>query len=192
VPYCQNNNVVTSTSPAVDKNDGTWIVRRGVANNACVSFESRDFPGDFLRHFNFQLLRQPNDGTAVFRADATFCPQAGLSGQGTSFASFNFPTRFIRHFNNTVFIASNAGRTRSTRPPRGGGRELGRQLALDAVAELETLGVHIVADSPHAAGKSGEIDLKVAVGGEGTADEESGKRRRLRIGARIGIRPLVT
>jgi hypothetical protein len=48
-------------------------------------------------------------GSALFRADATFCPQAGRSGQGTSFASFNFPTRFLRHFNNTVFIASNGG-----------------------------------------------------------------------------------
>jgi hypothetical protein len=74
-----------------------------------VSFESRNFPGDFLRHFNFQLFRQPMDGTAVFRADATFCPQAGQSGQGTSFASLNFPTRFLRHFNNTVYIASNGG-----------------------------------------------------------------------------------
>lgn len=109
----QNNTVVTSViaagSAALDKDDGSWIVRRGLANNACVSFESRNFPGDFLRHFNFQLLRQPMDGSAQFRADATFCPQAGQSGQGTSFASFNFPTRFIRHFNNQLFIASNGG-----------------------------------------------------------------------------------
>ena len=109
----QNNNavtsVITSSSSALDKNDSTWIVRRGLANNSCVSFESRNFPGDFLRHQNFQLRRQPMDGTALFRADATFCPQAGRSGTGTSFASFNFPTRFIRHFNNTVYIASNGG-----------------------------------------------------------------------------------
>ncbi|MFL6145022.1 MAG: alpha-L-arabinofuranosidase B [Labedaea sp.] len=101
--------VIASGNPAVDKNDASWIVRRGLANNACVSFESRNFPGDFLRHSNFQLFRQPMDGTALFRADATFCPQAGRSGQGTSFASFNFPTRFLRHFNNTVFIAANGG-----------------------------------------------------------------------------------
>ena len=87
----------------------TWIVRRGLANNSCVSFESRNYPGDFLRHSNFQLRRQPMDGSALFRADATFCPQAGQSGSGTSFASFNFPTRFIRHFNNTLYIASNGG-----------------------------------------------------------------------------------
>ncbi|HVQ93038.1 MAG TPA: alpha-L-arabinofuranosidase B [Mycobacteriales bacterium] len=109
----QNNNAITSVvaagSSAVDRSDATWIVRRGLANNSCVSFESRNFPGDFLRHSNFQLFRQPMDGTALFRSDATFCPQAGRSGQGTSFASLNFPTRFLRHFNNTLFIASNGG-----------------------------------------------------------------------------------
>jgi hypothetical protein len=109
----QNGNVVTSvitsTSAQLDKDDGTFIVRRGLANNACVSFESRNFPGDFLRHQNFQLHRQPDDGSALFRSDATFCPQAGKNGQGTSFASVNFPTRFLRHFNNTLFIASNGG-----------------------------------------------------------------------------------
>jgi hypothetical protein len=109
----QNNAVVTSvlsgSSPALDKADGSWIVRRGLASSSCVSFESRNYPGDFLRHFNFQLYRQPMDGTALFRADATFCPQAGRSGTGTSFASYNFPARFLRHYNNTLYVASNGG-----------------------------------------------------------------------------------
>ena len=101
--------LISSTSSTTDKDDGTWIIRRGLANNACMSFESRNFPGDFLRHQNFQVFRQPNDGSTLFRADATFCPQAGRSGTGTSFASFNFPDRFLRHFNKTLFIASNGG-----------------------------------------------------------------------------------
>jgi non-reducing end alpha-L-arabinofuranosidase len=109
----QNNQVVTSViaggSSALDKNDGSWIVRRGLSNASCVSFESRNFPGDFLRHSNFQLFRQPMDGSALFRQDATFCPVAGHSGTGTSFASANFPDRFIRHFNDQLFIASNGG-----------------------------------------------------------------------------------
>jgi hypothetical protein len=109
----QNGNAVTSVissgSSALDKNDGSWIVRRGLADNSCVSFESRNFPGDFLRHFNFQLFRQPADGTAIFRSDATFCPEPGKSGQGTSFRSANFPTRYLRHFNNTLYIASDGG-----------------------------------------------------------------------------------
>ena len=107
----QNNNVVTSVissgSSALDKNDGSWIVRRGLADQSCVSFESRNYPGDFLRHFNFQLLRQPMNGSTINRQDATFCP-VSVSG-GTQFRSLNFPTRFIRHFNNTLYIASNGG-----------------------------------------------------------------------------------
>ncbi|MFF6994373.1 alpha-L-arabinofuranosidase B [Streptomyces sp. NPDC008313] len=101
--------VVTSGSSALDKADSSWIVRRGLANSSCVSFESRNYPGDFLRHFDFRLLRQPMDGSAVFRADATFCPTPGKSGQGTSFASYNYPDRFIRHYDNAVYIASNGG-----------------------------------------------------------------------------------
>ncbi len=109
----QNDGVVTSEissgSSSLDKNDGSWIVRRGLANNSCVSFESRNYPGDFLRHFDYQLYRQPMDGSAIFRADATFCPQAGKSGSGTSFASYNYPDRFLRHYNDTLYIASNGG-----------------------------------------------------------------------------------
>jgi hypothetical protein len=50
-----------------------------------------------------------NNNTSLFRSDATFCPQAGMNGQGNSFASSNFPSRFIRHFSNNVYIASNGG-----------------------------------------------------------------------------------
>jgi Alpha-L-arabinofuranosidase B (ABFB) domain len=105
---------ISSTSPQPDKDDGTFIVRRGLATlsyDACVSFESRNHPGDFLRHFKSQLFLQPNNGSAQFSSDATFCPEPGRSGQTrtTSFASFNFQDHFIRHWNNTLFIASNGG-----------------------------------------------------------------------------------
>jgi hypothetical protein len=41
---------ITSSSSASDKADATWIVRRGLADNSCVSFESYNYPGDYLRH----------------------------------------------------------------------------------------------------------------------------------------------
>lgn len=100
---------VTSSSSSLDKNDATWIVRRGLADASCVSFESRNYPGDFLRHFDYRVYRQPMDGTAQFRADATFCPQAGKSGTGTSFASYNYPTRYLRHYAHDLYVASNGG-----------------------------------------------------------------------------------
>ncbi|MEV8566442.1 alpha-L-arabinofuranosidase B [Streptomyces sp. NPDC051322] len=109
----QNNNAVTSPvssgSSALDKGDSSWIVRPGLAKSSCVSFESRNYPGDFLRHSDYQLFRRPMDGSALFRADATFCPQSGKNGEGTSFASYNFPDRFIRHYDNTVYVAADGG-----------------------------------------------------------------------------------
>ncbi|WP_214409305.1 alpha-L-arabinofuranosidase B [Sphaerisporangium fuscum] len=101
--------VITSSSSSLDKNDATWIVRSGLANGSCVSLESKNYPGDYLRHQNYQLYRQHNDGSSLFASDATFCPQAGKSGQGTSLASYNFPDRFIRHYANVVYIASDGG-----------------------------------------------------------------------------------
>ncbi|MFI1096642.1 alpha-L-arabinofuranosidase B [Streptomyces sp. NPDC020917] len=108
-----DNNVVisgiTSSSSATDKGDATWIVRAGLANSACVSFESANQAGHYLRHSNYQLQLATSDGTSLFQQDATFCPQAGHNGQGYSFASENYPDRSIRHYAYTVYIASDGG-----------------------------------------------------------------------------------
>jgi hypothetical protein len=100
---------ISTSSAASDKADATWIVRRGFANSACVSFESRNHPGEFIRHFNFQLFSQPHDGSTVFYSDSTFCPVLGNSGSGNSFQSVNFPTKYIRHFDFQGYIASDGG-----------------------------------------------------------------------------------
>jgi hypothetical protein len=100
---------VTSSSSATLKADATWIVEPGLANSSCVSFESANGSGDFIRHSNFQLFLEPNDGSALFAQDATFCPRAGNSGSGFSFMSYNFSNRYIRHFNFLGYIASDGG-----------------------------------------------------------------------------------
>ncbi|MCX3058976.1 alpha-L-arabinofuranosidase B [Streptomyces beihaiensis] len=109
----QNNAAVispiSSSSSSLDKNDATWIVRKGLADASCVSFESRNYPGDYLRHYNFHVYRQPMDGTAQFRADATFCPTAGKSGTGTSFASYNYPSKYLRHYDYNLYVAGDGG-----------------------------------------------------------------------------------
>ncbi len=100
---------IDASSSTLDKSDSTWIVRRGLADPSCVSFESYNYPGDYLRHSDYELYRQPDDGTALFTQDATFCPQAGNSGSGTSFQSYNYPGRFIRHYGGVVYIAADGG-----------------------------------------------------------------------------------
>jgi hypothetical protein len=100
---------VTAGSSSTDKQDATFVEAAGLANPNCVSFESINKPGSYLRHQNFQFHLQPSDGSSLFSTDATFCPGTGNSGQGTSFQSVNFPGRYIRNFNNVVFLASNGG-----------------------------------------------------------------------------------
>ncbi|KAI2626220.1 Arabinosidase B [Xylaria nigripes] len=104
-----NTQVVSIASSAKLKRQASWQVLRGLANTACYSFESVDNPGSFLRHSDFNLHVNANDGTKQFREDATFCIQIGLSGLGTTIRSWNYPARYIRHFNNVVHIASNGG-----------------------------------------------------------------------------------
>ncbi|KAK0099767.1 hypothetical protein ONS95_013342 [Cadophora gregata] len=104
-----NTQVVSSSSTAAVKASANWIVRTGIANSGCYSFESSDTAGSFIRHSGFALQVNANDGSKLFGEDATFCPQAGLNGQGSSIRSFSFPTRYFRHYFNTGYIASNGG-----------------------------------------------------------------------------------
>ena len=96
---------ITSSSAGQDKDDSTWIVRRGLADSSCVSFESRSNPGDFLRGRNLALRVEPFDGAALSRSDATFCPQMGKNRKGYSFYSVNEPTKYVRHYYGKIYIA---------------------------------------------------------------------------------------
>lgn len=104
-----NTQVVSSSSTSLLKRQASWTVRTGLANSGCVSFESKDTAGSYIRHYDFALQVAANDGSKAFKEDATFCPQAGLSGQGNSIRAWGYPTRFFRHYNNVGYIASNGG-----------------------------------------------------------------------------------
>ncbi|KAJ7215391.1 alpha-L-arabinofuranosidase [Mycena pura] len=104
-----NAQVITSSDTNALKLSASWNVVAGLGNSACVSFESRDTPGSFIRHFNFHLLLNANDGSKQFHEDATWCPQAGLNGQGNSIRSWSFPAHYFRHFNAVLYAAANGG-----------------------------------------------------------------------------------
>jgi hypothetical protein len=100
---------VTSGSSATLRGDATWIVVAGLGNSACVSFQSANKPGFYIRHSGFQLFLNSNDGSALFAQDATFCPRTGNSGTGFSLMSNNYSNKYIRHFNFTGYVASDGG-----------------------------------------------------------------------------------
>jgi len=91
------------------KADATWLVLAGLADSVCISFESVNHPGHYLRHFDFELYLERNDGSSQFARDATFCPRQGNSGKGYSFQSVNYPNMYIRHFDYVAYIASDGG-----------------------------------------------------------------------------------
>lgn len=112
--------VTSPLGPASDeasRRDASFFVRPGLANASCYSFESQSFPGHFLRHSNYRLRKDPNDGSALFKADATFCARTGLTGAETSLESYNLTGRYLRHKNAEVWV----GNANGTGPGDGGG-----------------------------------------------------------------------
>ncbi|SEM35533.1 Glycosyl hydrolases family 2, TIM barrel domain [Stigmatella aurantiaca] len=106
-----NTEVVDGASSATLKQDATFQLVPGLAESSCYSFESRNFPGHYLRHNSNRVRKDARDGSALFDQDATFCAHPGLSGTGVSFESFNFPGRYLRHFGGEVWTAAGYGGT---------------------------------------------------------------------------------
>jgi hypothetical protein len=107
-----NRVVITQLTPGSSgtaKADATWVVQAGLAKSSCVSFEAANDPGSYLRHYRFELYLDPDDGSAQFAQDATFCPRPGNSGQGYSFQSVNYPDKYIRHYDYVVYLAGDGG-----------------------------------------------------------------------------------
>ncbi|GAB2829902.1 AbfB domain-containing protein [Lentzea nigeriaca] len=99
--------VVTGSSGSLLKADATFVIRRGLADPSCYSIESRDFPGDYLRHADFRVRLNGNDNTDLFRRDATFCAQPGEGG--VRLEPVNELGTNIRHYAEEVWVASNGG-----------------------------------------------------------------------------------
>ena len=104
-----NTQVISSANSTAVKQTASWIVHTGLGNSGCYSFESVDTPGSYIRHSNYELMLNADDGSMLFADDATFCPEAGLDGQGSSLRSWSYPTRYWRHYNAILYIASNGG-----------------------------------------------------------------------------------
>ncbi|GGX41631.1 AbfB domain-containing protein [Streptomyces chartreusis] len=83
------------------REDSTFKQVKGLADSSCYSFATRD--GQYLRHRNFVLRAERNDGSALFTQDATFCPRGSAYASGaTMLESVNYPGYFLRHKNFVV------------------------------------------------------------------------------------------
>jgi lysophospholipase L1-like esterase len=97
---------VDAAAGALLKQDATWRIVPGLAGS-CYSLQSRNFPGQYLRHQNHRIRISPDDGSAVMRADATWCARSAPTG--VRLASFNFPGSYLRHFASELWLATPGG-----------------------------------------------------------------------------------
>jgi alpha-L-arabinofuranosidase B-like protein/fibronectin type III domain protein len=116
---------ITPVITDLDRRDATFVMRKALlvagdpvppgregSHEICVSLESVNYPGHFLRHQNSRLKLHQNDGTLLFRQDASFMFNDGGDVAGNSrfsLESINFPGHFVRHSNFELFIAASDG-----------------------------------------------------------------------------------
>lgn len=86
---------IGSTSDDGARADSNFHVRSGLAGNGCVSFESVNFPGYYLRHYNFEIRLSRIANTQIFREDASFCPVTIREGAAVALRSVNYPTHYL-------------------------------------------------------------------------------------------------
>jgi hypothetical protein len=82
---------------AAARRAATFKVVKGLANSSCYSFTTAN--GSYLRHRNFILRAERNDGSPLFKQDATFCPRPSPYSGAVMLESVNYPGRFLRHQN---------------------------------------------------------------------------------------------
>jgi hypothetical protein len=91
-----------------DGTDATWRIVPGKADTTCHSFESVARPEYYLRQLGLKVMVAPSDGTAQFKADATWCTKAGLNGTA-ALESFSLRGKLLRHHNGLVWAADRSG-----------------------------------------------------------------------------------
>ena len=79
------------------KKDSEFMVVPGLSGEG-VSFQSTNYPQRFIRHTALKCRLDKNDGSKLFRADASWIPRNGLADPlGISFISSNYHRFFLRH-----------------------------------------------------------------------------------------------
>jgi len=107
---------VAATSSGLAKQEATFKFVPGLADSHCYSL--KDASGRYLRHYAFRIRLDANDGSAVFRKDATFCARPGSADGSVSLESYNYPGRYLRYRDNLQLWVDPAQNTAAFRASR--------------------------------------------------------------------------
>ncbi|AGL19113.1 sigma-70 family RNA polymerase sigma factor [Actinoplanes sp. N902-109] len=92
-----------------NRGKATFRVVPGLNDPRCHSFRTVD--GRYLRHSSWRLRASPDDGTALFRGDATFCSHPAVGLGSVTLESSNYPGWFLRHRGDQLWVDQSDGST---------------------------------------------------------------------------------
>lgn len=98
---------VSASSSAQTRKRVTFTVVRGLADTRCVTFRADD--GRFLRHRDLRLRLSTDDGSELFREDATFCPRPAAVAGAVTLHAHNYPGSVIRHRDGGIWLDGSDG-----------------------------------------------------------------------------------
>jgi RNA polymerase sigma factor (sigma-70 family) len=85
----------------------TFTVVRGLADTRCVTFRAAD--GRYLRHHYLRMRLSADDGSELFREDATFCPRPGAVAGSVTLHAHNYPGSVVRHRDGGIWLDGSDG-----------------------------------------------------------------------------------
>ncbi|MFD0395418.1 AbfB domain-containing protein [Streptomyces nogalater] len=85
----------------------TFTVSRGLVDSRCVTFRAAD--GRYLRHHYLRLRLSTDDGSRLFREDATFCPRPGTIDGSVTLHAHNYPGSALRPRDGSIRLDGSDG-----------------------------------------------------------------------------------
>ncbi|MFB9391070.1 sigma-70 family RNA polymerase sigma factor [Streptomyces coeruleoprunus] len=98
---------VSASSSAQARQQVTFTVIEGLADTRCVTFRAED--GRYLRHHYLRLRLSTDDGSELFREDATFCPRPGAVAGSVTLHAHNYPGSVLRHRDGGIWLDGSDG-----------------------------------------------------------------------------------
>ncbi|MFD7319520.1 sigma-70 family RNA polymerase sigma factor [Streptomyces sp. NPDC059875] len=98
---------VSASGGAQARQRVTFTVVGGLADTRCVTFRAAD--GRYLRHHYLRLRLSADDGSELFREDATFCPRPGAVAGSVTLLAHNYPGSVLRHRDGGVWLDGSDG-----------------------------------------------------------------------------------
>ncbi|MEV4517121.1 AbfB domain-containing protein, partial [Dactylosporangium sp. NPDC049525] len=89
-----------SSSPT--RHQATFTTLAGLADTTCFSFRAED--GRYLRHSSWRFQLHQDEGTPLFRGDATFCPHPGATPGTILLEAQIYPGWFLHHRGDELWV----------------------------------------------------------------------------------------